>query len=312
MTPTSLPMRSALDPPDWLVALGRVIRRIGMVRTVMLATAFSTIVSAAMTAIALVLIAPSGLALGLGISSTVSLIVSATVSYVLCSVVADLERTRSLMWRLVNIDAQTQAFTRRYFLSRARRALANGQVATVALIDIDDFKRVNDSHGHAAGDAVLYAVSKVFRRRLQPSALFARYGGEEFAVLMQGTPPLPASELMEQLRCRLVSLSTPMPDGSRIRVTASIGLAALRCHGSGNADRAVQEALGAADRALYRAKGLGKNRVLIDPLSLPRLAEPAAENGTADPAADEATGPAISSVARAVIADSLDCRFIDR
>lgn len=312
MDPAQLPIHNALDPPDWLVAFGRAIRRIGMIRTVVLATAFSTIVSVAMTAAAIQYFQPTSMRLGLGISSTVSLLVSATVSYVLCSVVADLERTRHLMWRLVNIDVLTQAYTRRFFMDRARRTVMKQRAATLVLIDIDDFKRINDTHGHAAGDVVLHSVSKVCRRVLGSSGLFARYGGEEFAVLMQETSPLVASEQLDALRCRVAALSTPVPGGSRLRVTASIGIAALRPHDSGNVDRALRDALAAADRALYRAKGLGKNRVLIDPLSLPLVRDALSESGADGTTTLQAMEPAVSSVIESVIADSLDHRFDHR
>ena len=268
MSSHARPMRGPLDSPGWLVALGRLIRRVGQVRAVVLCSVFSMTVSSLLTCILVALSDPKSVALALSVSASVSLMVSALVSWVLCSVVADLERARSLLLKLVNVDVLTQAWTRRYFLDMARRTVKGEGQATLVLIDIDDFKRINDTHGHATGDAVLHGVSKACRRQLCEGGLFARYGGEEFAVLMPEVAPLPASERMEKLRQAIARVSTIAPDGRRIKVTASFGIAALHT-GDGSHERAVRKALAAADRALYRAKDMGKNRILIDPLSLP-------------------------------------------
>ena len=124
------------------------------------------------------------------------------------------------------------------------------------LADLDDFKRVNDAHGHPAGDEVLREFARTLKDCLRDIDLAARWGGEEFAVLLPGTDVQGGITLAERMRTgprRSGSLS--LHPGDRITMTASFGVA--EWGGSGTAN----DLLALADSALYAAKGRGKNRV---------------------------------------------------
>lgn len=136
-----------------------------------------------------------------------------------------------------------------------QRAARHGTGFCVAVLDLDHFKRVNDTHGHAAGDAVLKAVALEGARALRGTDTLGRWGGEEFVLLMPGTSLQAASEVTERLRRALEHLLVPAGD-SVVMLTVSAGVAEYR---PGEAGATVVER---ADRALYQAKGQGRNRVV--------------------------------------------------
>lgn len=273
MPPSADSLSDPLQSPRWVEFIDRLTQRAGMGGAVAVFSGLSVVLSVAFTAIVISALRPSALLLAVTVCFGVSLVVSASVSYFLCSIVADLVRARALLLRLVNIDVLTQAYTRRYFMDAARRLLSATRLSkepppsAIVLLDIDDFKRINDTHGHAAGDAVLCAVSNACRRRLCDQGLFARYGGEEFVVLLPGVSPGTALGRIDRLRRTIARLEVRTPEGERLKVTACFGIAALT-PGPGSIDQSLREALAAADRALYRAKNCGKNLTLIDPVFL--------------------------------------------
>ena len=150
-------------------------------------------------------------------------------------------------------DHLTGLPNRRHFEARLA-ALAPDAIAAVALCDIDDFKLVNDAHGHSTGDRVLKYVARLLRANLGERATVARYGGEEFVCLFEGHSAEEAYALVEGARERLLSRSLAnQEDGRAIgSVTFSAGIAAVRDD--------PREAVRLADEALYRAKRAGKNR----------------------------------------------------
>lgn len=174
-------------------------------------------------------------------------------------------RRMPLLERETVTDPLTGTFNRRYLERRMEEELARArrQALPLALliVDIDHFKRINDSFGHQVGDFVIAEVARVILEAVRTSDVAARYGGEEFVIVASGTAPQMAAALGERLRGRIESREIVMPDGSepleRIRVTASIGVASL---GPKNDD--ARSLLAEADRALYRAKALGRNRVV--------------------------------------------------
>lgn len=118
------------------------------------------------------------------------------------------------------------------------------------MLDIDHFKRVNDSHGHVAGDMVLTAFAETISQTIRPKDVFARLGGEEFAVLLTGTLS-DASEMAERLRLAVAAMRVATPQGE-LSITVSLGCATARIG---------EDLLRVADAALYVAKHTGRNRV---------------------------------------------------
>nr|WP_241483282.1 GGDEF domain-containing protein [Nocardiopsis halophila] len=129
--------------------------------------------------------------------------------------------------------------------------------AAVLIIDIDHFKRVNDTYGHLVGDRILNAVADALHGQLRPRDVIGRFGGEEFVVLLPETDLADACKVAERLR-RRVSVLRPQVDGVPVDVTVSIGVALLHVHGDDLVDL-----LALADLALYRAKDAGRDRVRL-------------------------------------------------
>jgi len=142
-----------------------------------------------------------------------------------------------------------------------RRAERVGDTLALILIDLDNFKSVNDDRGHQAGDAVLRRVAAILDSGARNADLAARYGGEEFALLAPETDLLGATKLADRLRGDLEAAKIELPGGKEISVTASFGVAV-----KGTLER-PEQLIAAADEALYEAKRNGKNRVVAaDPL----------------------------------------------
>jgi diguanylate cyclase (GGDEF)-like protein len=139
-------------------------------------------------------------------------------------------------------------------LARAQRF---GEPLSLVLTDIDDFKRINDRWGHPTGDEVLKVFADVLRASVRGIDLAGRWGGEEFALLLPGTDLEGARELAERVRRKLARTKFLAPDGERIRVTASFGVAAFPEAPS------QDQLVAASDGALYDAKRTGKNRVAV-------------------------------------------------
>ncbi|MGW0803550.1 GGDEF domain-containing protein [Nonomuraea sp. NPDC002799] len=143
------------------------------------------------------------------------------------------------------------------------RARRTGDTLAVLIIDIDHFKRVNDAHGHLAGDQVLIGVAATLRSQLRDYDVVGRFGGEEFVVLLPGADMQEARRVAERLRIRIGHMAVPADD-TLIRVTISAGVALMSIHGDDLIDL-----LAAADVALYRAKELGRDRVCIPAVQPP-------------------------------------------
>ena len=160
--------------------------------------------------------------------------------------------------RLATTDSLTQALSRRAFRLEAERVIALAERHRYDLgciaFDIDHFKAVNDSAGHATGDAVLTKTAETCRSLLRKSDVFGRLGGEEFAILLPHSTPADSLAVAEKLRASLALQSVPGPQGA-INVTASFGVASLAPD--------VDILLARADDAMYEAKRLGRNRCIL-------------------------------------------------
>ncbi|MBL8739951.1 MAG: GGDEF domain-containing protein [Myxococcales bacterium] len=158
-------------------------------------------------------------------------------------------------------DGLTGAFNRQHLQDRLRGELAfairHRSELGLLLLDVDHFKKVNDTHGHQAGDAVLRFVAGAIASRLRTEDLFARYGGEEFVAVLRGIDLAGAARAGERLRS-VLSANCPHFEGKTIPVTVSIGAASL----STCREQTVEALIAAADRRLYIAKNSGRNRVV--------------------------------------------------
>lgn len=156
-------------------------------------------------------------------------------------------------------DVLTGLPNRRPFLAALDEAVARAdrQSATVAMLDLDYFKRINDQHGHAAGDAALVTIAEMFTRELRGEDMVARLGGEEFAILLHGVDLTAGEATCERLRLAIEAQPILAPGTAIFHLTASFGLAEVT---AGSSAEAIMEA---ADRALYAAKGAGRNQLSI-------------------------------------------------
>lgn len=177
---------------------------------------------------------------------------------------AELAQALEQIRQLATHDDLTGLLNRRAMLDRMqleqRRSLRSGSPLLIAQLDIDHFKAVNDTHGHAAGDLALQRFADTVRRNVRDTDVLARWGGEEFVLLLCDTPAADAVALMERLRQAVQAMQVPVPQGDGpITVTVSIGLARHT-----PADP-LAGTLERADRALYAAKAGGRNRVVPAP-----------------------------------------------
>ncbi len=170
-------------------------------------------------------------------------------------------RVENELRRLATTDSLTGLTNRRQFLSLAENELARlhryGRPMAVLMMDVDHFKAINDTHGHAAGDQALVTLAETCRAELRDTDHLGRLGGEEFAIVLTETPLPQAVEVAERLRQRLGSVFVRRPGGGSFRFTVSIGLTDAR-----SSDRSIERALARADHALYQAKHSGRNRVI--------------------------------------------------
>jgi diguanylate cyclase (GGDEF)-like protein len=163
---------------------------------------------------------------------------------------------------MATVDGLTGLYNRNHFFAEADRQLRlarrHGWPIAAVMVDIDHFKRINDTYGHPVGDEVIRVVAARLRDAVRDGDVLGRYGGEEFA-LVTPQPGTSAADLAERLR-RVVS-DDPVPTGAgRLPITISVGLAPA---GGGGPD--LRQLLSRADEALYQAKLTGRNRVCIAP-----------------------------------------------
>lgn len=162
--------------------------------------------------------------------------------------------------RLASTDTLTGLLNRRAFVERIERARAASDKQlfpmSTLLLDVDHFKKVNDTLGHDAGDAVLQGVARVLLAMARKSDFVARWGGEEFVVCLTSTAEAGARIAAERVRRAIADARYALPNGEEHRATASVGLAS-----ADSADWNIQDLIARSDKAMYSAKHRGRNRV---------------------------------------------------
>jgi diguanylate cyclase (GGDEF)-like protein len=157
-------------------------------------------------------------------------------------------------------DGLTKLFNKRYLMERLdselKFAIRHDVHISLLMLDFDHFKRINDTHGHLAGDAVLVKLSSVVARGVRNEDVVARFGGEELAIILRAIGIEGATQMAERLR-KLVEQTVVSFGPQRLRCTVSIGIASYPASGTPTPDSLVE----AADLALYRAKHAGRNKI---------------------------------------------------
>ena len=178
---------------------------------------------------------------------------------------AHMRRQERELIRLATTDALTQTHNRRHTLEMARQELVRqqrtGRPLALLVLDLDHFKHVNDTYGHATGDAVLVGFTQACRESLRAMDILGRLGGEEFLIALPETDEAQAVVSCERLREHIALLEIPAAAGA-VRITASIGIAVSTSQ-AGNPDTALAELMHRADVAMYAAKSAGRNRCMV-------------------------------------------------
>jgi diguanylate cyclase (GGDEF)-like protein/PAS domain S-box-containing protein len=174
------------------------------------------------------------------------------------------KRMEDELQRLALSDPMTGAGNRRFGMMRLREEISrferDGTALSVALVDIDHFKQINDTHGHGVGDDVLTGLVRMLDAVVRRADIVVRWGGEEFLVILPNTSADAAHQLAERARDMIARWAVDSP-GQQLRVTVSIGVAMLGQADGGEEDALLQR----ADAALYQAKEAGRNRVAMAP-----------------------------------------------
>ena len=191
------------------------------------------------------------------ISFIVPAIIAPLVSSMVLSLLYQLAEAQAALVTMSETDPLTGVGNRRHFVTRARQAVADAvslqAPLSIVLIDIDNFKRLNDTYGHAVGDDALVMVANVCRRDLRAGDIFCRWGGEEFIALLPSATLEAACQLAERLRAGVAGAGG---EWLPTEVTISLGVAELS-----DGLETLEEIIANADRRLYLAKEAGRNRV---------------------------------------------------
>ncbi|GHU46602.1 hypothetical protein FACS1894120_3690 [Clostridia bacterium] len=167
------------------------------------------------------------------------------------------------MTRLAQYDSLSELYNRRTFFEVAERDFSlhkrEQRVGSVIMMDIDFFKKVNDTYGHSCGDFVIKHVSKLVRGNIRNTDVSGRYGGEELVVWLPDTKVNGAQQVAEKIRIALQN-SKIVFGKSTLNITMSLGVSAVNWNGG---DSSLQEVISNADLALYRAKSAGRNQTQI-------------------------------------------------
>ena len=180
---------------------------------------------------------------------------------VLLSAHVSLMLENNRLYEISVLDGLTNLYNRRYMEQRLDKELSYARrfhhPLSIFMVDIDWFKKLNDTYGHPAGDFVLRTVSDMFTKALREYDIVARYGGEEFAVILPSTPRSKAASIAERLRASVAEQDVSH-QGQLIPVSVSVGVATYPEDGQSSEDL-----ISRADKALYRAKRSGRNRVVL-------------------------------------------------
>lgn len=191
------------------------------------------------------------------------IITTTSFSLILFSMFEERRNLINQLKKLATVDFLTNLYNRRFFLERAEEALAQTkryqQTLSIAILDIDHFKQINDQYGHAAGDHVLKEISYLCKKFLRKHDIIGRFGGEEFALLFPNTTLTDAKLVVDRLLEFVSQCKIQIDVTTTIQITFSAGVAELDF----NTDQSVNDTLNRADKMLYVAKKSGRNQVHV-------------------------------------------------
>lgn len=186
------------------------------------------------------------------------------VRFLATTIALDIENVR--LHRVAVTDPLTGAYNREFLAQRLpaeiEAAVTQDRPLSVALVDLDEFKHINDAHGHLVGDRVLAEIARRLRTAIRGGDVLVRYGGEEFLAVLPRADARRAWEVGERMRQRVSETPIDLPDGPRVTVTLSVGVAQLR---TAPVPETALQLTDRADGALYAAKRAGRNRVEVAP-----------------------------------------------
>ncbi len=166
------------------------------------------------------------------------------------------------LFRAANIDGLTQLYNKKYFIDILSKEFSfsrrNNNPLSLMMIDIDHFKKINDTHGHMAGDLALKTIGQILTKNLRLENIACRYGGEEFAIILRNVGPELAHTIAERLRTSIEQEKVSYR-GKTIQITASIGISTYDKENFATIEDLIQS----ADELLYEAKELGRNRTIL-------------------------------------------------
>lgn len=237
------------------------VKKLGQKKSIVLLTVVTVILSVGISCLLHCLLNDKITISGVLIAAIIPGILAPLLGTVFFRAYFELDETKSKLARLSVTDELTQIYNRRYFIGRANyelsRAKRYGQTFSMLLLDLDDFKQINDLYGHPAGDAVLRMVADTCLRESREVDVLARYGGDEFALLIPNLGQSSASQYADRLRRLLGEMHTEY-GGDRLQTTVSVGVVAWSPE---IVD--VEQLIYLMDKALYDAKHGGKNRTVV-------------------------------------------------
>ena len=175
--------------------------------------------------------------------------------------IRDLRESRAKLKRMAITDPMTRLYNRRYFTEISSNLFKvcrrDHKNLSVIMLDIDKFKRVNDTHGHQVGDSVIILLADILTAQKRKSDIACRYGGEEFVLLLPDAGLAGSEKLAGKIRTTVEENILNLPTGETLRFTVSLGIAQVDM----NDEQNIEAALSRADKALYAAKDSGRNRI---------------------------------------------------
>lgn len=263
---------SELSPDSgWFRACSRRLLKLGTVRATALLTVLVFVLSLVIAQTLISLAGRGDRVLATVITSVCALVLTPVIGALILGLAFRLEEARVRLSVLATQDDLMGVHNRRHFMVLAEREWARARRydtdTAVLLIDADHFKRVNDTHGHLAGDALLREIARVAAQSLRQPDVLARFGGEELIVFLPHTDPLGALDVAERIREHVGALRLVW-QGQTVGTTVSVGVAAM-----GSSHATLDALIHDADTALYEAKEAGRNCVRAAPIQPRRSGE---------------------------------------